>query len=249
MLNAQRVIKTRRSAVPLQCTPVDCKDCGVYQLCLPPGVNRSEMNLIDSLVKNRRLLRRGESLFHIGDPFRSVFAIRGGSVKTYILTDDGRAQVTGFHIAGELLGLNAINTQKYCCEATALETTAVCEIPFESLEQIAKHLPHLQYQMLKIMSQEILHNQELMLLLGKKNADERLATYLLNLSRRFAARHYSATEFNLSMSRGDIGNYLGLAEETVCRVLARFEQEGLLAIQRRLVRITDFERLREIAKI
>jgi CRP/FNR family transcriptional regulator len=228
--------------------PILCSDCGIYQLCLPTGIGQADIELLDKIVKNRRIFKRGEYLYRLGHPFHSVYALRSGSVKTYVLMDDGRVQITGFHIAGELLGLNAVNTRVYSCEARALETTSVCEIPFDRLEELGQQVPSLQYQMLRVMSQEIAYNQELMLLLGKKNADERLATYLIGLSSRFAKRSYSSTEFNLSMSRSDIGNYLGMAEETVCRVLARFEQEGLISMQRRLVRLKDVEKLTAVAQ-
>jgi len=228
--------------------PIPCSDCGIYQLCLPTSIGPADVDLLDKIVKNRRIFKRGDYLYRLNHPFQSVYAIRSGSVKTYVLMDDGRLQITGFHIAGELLGLSAVNTRVYSCEARALETTSVCEIPFDRLEELGQQVPSLQYQMLRIMSREIAHNQELMLLLGRKNAEERLATYLISLSSRFAKRSYSATEFNLSMSRGDIGNYLGMAEETVCRVLARFEQEGLIAMQRRLVRLKDVDRLSAVAR-
>lgn len=232
----------------LGCTPVACKDCGVYQLCLPMGLNQADTSLLDSIVKRKQVYKRGEVLYRIGQSFENIFAIRSGSVKTYIFTDDGRVQITGFHIAGELIGLNDIDSKIYSCEARALETTSVCEVSIEKFQDLVERVPAIQYQMLKIMGGEIRQNQELMLLLGKKSAEERLATYLLGLSRRFEKRHYSPIQFNLSMSRSDIGNYLGLAEETVCRVLARFQDEGLITTQRRQVYINDLVKLRGIAR-
>lgn len=157
-------------------------------------------------------------------------------------------QITGFHIPGELLGLNAIDENRHNCEAVALETTSVCEISVSCFEELAQQIPSVHYQMLRMMSKEIKHNQELMLLLGKKNAEERLATYLLSLSRRFAMRNYSPTQFNLSMSRGDIGSYLGIAEETVCRLFTRFQEEGMLTSERRLIILKDIKRLSNIAR-
>lgn len=232
----------------LGCTPIACKDCGVYQLCLPMGLNQADSTLLDSIVKRKQVFKRGEVLYRVGQSFEYVYAIRSGSVKTYVFTDDGRVQITGFHIAGELLGLNDIDSNVYSCEARALETTSVCEVSIERFQELVEKVPAIQYQMLKIMSGEIRHNQELMLLLGKKSADERLATYLLGLSRRFEMRHYSPTQFNLSMSRSDIGNYLGLAEETVCRVLARFQDEGLITTQRRQIQVNDLAKLKTIAR-
>lgn len=232
----------------LGCTPISCKDCGVYQLCLPMGLNQSDSSLLDSIVKRKQVYKRGEVLYRVGQPFEYIYAIRSGSVKTYIFTDDGRVQITGFHIAGELIGLSDIDSRMYSCEARALETTSVCEVSIERFQELVERMPSIQYQMLKIMSGEIRHNQELMLLLGKKSAEERVATYLLSLSRRFERRNYSPAQFNLSMSRSDIGNYLGLAEETVCRVLARFQDEGLITSQRRQINLNDLEKLKNIAR-
>lgn len=228
------------------CSHIACNDCSIFNLCHTVGGD-VDLSLLDTLVKNRRTFKRGEFLYRIGQPFKAIYAIRSGSIKTSILTDDGRAQVTGFHIAGELLALNAIVTNQYTSEACALETTSVCEVPIERFDELCEASPGLQYQMMKIMSGEILHHQELMVLLGKKNAEERMATYLLNLSQRFAKRNYSPLKFNLSMSRSDIGNYLGLAEETVCRILARFHDDGLIVTQRRQVQINDLARLQAVA--
>jgi CRP/FNR family transcriptional regulator len=230
------------------CSPVTCNDCGIFGLCREVNGPNVDLRLSETIVKNRRLFKRGELLYRVGEPLRTVYVIRCGSVKTYVLTNDGRMQITGFHIPGELLGLGAIATNHFTSEAMALETTMVCEVPIDVLELYSEEIPSIRQHMLKIMSQEILDNQELMLLLGKKNADERLATFLLSLSRRFQRRSYSPTKFNLSMSRSDIGNYLGIAEETVCRAFTRFQNEGLLVTERRQVQIHDLHRLNSIAR-
>ena len=211
------------------------------------GLDSAETKLLDYYVKRKRMLKRGQILYRVDEELTCVYAIRSGSVKTCISTGDGRLQITGFHIPGELLGLNAIDEKRHNCEAMALETTSVCEISLDCFEELARQIPSVHYQMLRMMSKEIKHNQGLMLLLGKKNAEERLATFLLTLSQRFAMRNYSATQFNLSMSRGDIGNYLGLAEETVCRILARFQEEGLIASERRRIVLNNLDRLSSIA--
>jgi CRP/FNR family transcriptional regulator len=206
-----------------------------------------DLRLLETIVRNRKIFKRGELLYRIGEPLRAVYAIRCGSVKSYVLTNDGRVQITGFHITGEVLGLGALVANQYMSEARALETTMVCEVPIDVLEAYSAEVPSVRQQMLNIMSQEILDNQELMLLLGKKNADERLATFLLSLSRRFQRRSYSPSQFNLSMSRSDIGNYLGMAEETVCRVFTRFQDGGLLSTERRQVQLLDQDRLKSIS--
>jgi CRP/FNR family transcriptional regulator len=230
------------------CSPIICKDCGIYGLCKEVNGSDVDLRLPETIVRNRRLFERGELLFRSDEPVRTIYAVRSGSVKTYVLTKNGRMQITGFHIAGELLGLGAIAAHYFTTEAMALETTMVCEVPIEVLEYYSKEIPSIRQQMLRILSREILDNQELMLLLGKKSADERLATFLLSLSQRFRRRNYSPTAFNLSMSRSDIGNYLGITEETVSRVFTRFQNEGLLATERRQVQLLDLERLDNIAR-
>ncbi|TAN71286.1 MAG: fumarate/nitrate reduction transcriptional regulator Fnr [Gallionella sp.] len=238
----------RQTVQKPDCAAIACQDCGLYQLCLPMGLNSADTVLLDHYVKRKRTIKRGQMLYRVGEQFSYAYAIRSGSVKTSVSTEDGRQQITGFHIPGELLGLNAIDENRHNCEAVALETTSVCEISVNCFDELARQIPAVHFQMLRIMSKEIRHNQEQMLLLGKKNAEERLATYLLTLSRRFAMRNYSPTQFNLSMSRSDIGSYLGIAEETVCRILARFQEEGVIVSERRLVVLKDVKRLGSIAR-
>jgi CRP/FNR family transcriptional regulator, anaerobic regulatory protein len=233
--------------VKIDAIKVACKDCNLFQLCLPVGIDARELEELDSIIKRRRPVKRGEHLFHVNDPFQAIYAVRSGSIKTYTPTEDGHEQVTGFHLPGELLGLDAINLLHHPCAAKALETTSICEIPFDRLEELSMHLPSLQHQLLKIMSKEILHDQSLLMLLGKKSAEERLAALLLSLSNRYQQRGFSPTDFHLSMSRNDIGNYLGLAVETVSRLFTRFQDEDLLSVQRKHICILDLPRLRSIA--
>jgi len=237
------------SSLDQTCEPVACTQCGVYQLCLPLGLHQADMALLESVVKRKEIYKRGQLLFKPGDRFDFIYAIRSGSVKTSVCTADGRVQITGFHIAGELLGLSALASGQYSNEARALETTSVCRVEADRLDVLAQTIPSLQYQMMKIMSGQIRQDEELMLLLGRRTAEERLAEYLIGLSRRFAARNYSPTQFHLSMSRGDIGNYLGIAEETVCRILARFQNAGLITTQRRDVRLVDLRQLEAVARL
>ena len=205
------------------------------------------MALLDNIVKRKEVYKRGQILFSPGDHFEYVYAIRSGSVKTSVISNDGRVQITGFHIPGELIGLSALASNEYSCEARALETISVCKVDAERLDELAQTIPSIQYQMLKIMSGQIRQDEELMLLLGTRRAEERLAAYLMGLSRRFASRNYSPTQFRLSVSRKDIGNYLGMAEETVCRILARFHEDGLITTKHRNVLLNDLVRLNAIA--
>ena len=232
-----------------ECEAVACAQCGVYRLCVPLGLHDGDMTLLESVVKRKETYKRGQLLFSPGERFDFIYAIRSGSVKTSVCTPDGRVQITGFHIAGELLGLSAFTSGRYSSEARALETTSVCRVEAERFDELAQKVPSLQYQMMKIMSGQIRQDEELMLLLGRRSAEERLAEYLIGLSRRFAERNFSATQFNLSMSRGDIGNYLGIAEETVCRILTRFQNAGLIATKRRQVWLIDLPQLEAVARM
>jgi len=226
---------------------VACQNCSLFQLCLPVGLERGDLELLDRIIKRRRPVHRGEHLFRAGEPFQAIYTVRSGSVKTYAVSEDGGEQVTGFHLPGELFGLDAINAGRHPCSAVALEATSVCEVPFDRLEELGESVPSLPRQMLRVMSKTILHDQTLLAYLSKKTAEERLAGFLFSLSRRFSQRGFSAREFNLSMSRVDIGNYLGLAEETVSRLFTRFQEQGLLNVVRKHVRLHDLDRLRELA--
>ncbi|MCB1876015.1 MAG: fumarate/nitrate reduction transcriptional regulator Fnr [Chromatiales bacterium] len=221
-----------------------CQNCSLAELCLPLGLDQVDVDRLDEIVRRARPMNAGDHLFRTGDAFRSLYAVRAGSVKVYSLDADGEEQILGFHLPGELLGMDAISGKAHACSAKVLETTSVCEIPFERLQELSLRLPSLQSQLFRLLSQEIIHDEAMLLVLGKKPAEERLATFLLSLSERFHRRGFSATEFNLSMSRHDIGNYLGLAVETVSRLFRRFQDDGLLEVQRKHILITDLPRLR-----
>ena len=216
-----------------------CKDCSLASLCLPLSLNLEDMDALDDIVKRGRPMKKGEFLFRQGDAFNSVYAVRSGALKTFSLSDSGDEQITGFHLPSELVGLSGMGSDSYPVSAVALETTSVCEIPFERLDELSAQLPQLRRQLMRIMSREIRDDQQMMLLLSKKTADERIATFLVNLSARFRARGFSANQFRLAMSRNEIGNYLGLAVETVSRVFTRFQQNGLLAAEGKEVEITN----------
>ena len=216
-----------------------CKDCSLASLCLPLSLNLEDMDALDEIVKRGRPMKKGEFLFRQGDAFNSVFAVRAGALKTFSLSDGGDEQITGFHLPSELVGLSGMDSEIYPVSAMALETTSVCEIPFERLDELAVQLPQLRRQLMRIMSREIRDDQQMMLLLSKKTADERIATFLVNLSARFRARGFSANQFRLAMSRNEIGNYLGLAVETVSRVFTRFQQNNLLEAEGKEVHILD----------
>ncbi len=222
---------------------VACSDCGLDRLCLPVGLGAEDLPRLDDIVRQRRPLRRGDCLYRAGEPFRTVYAVRSGSLKTFTDSGDGREQVTGFYLPGELVALDAIGAGVYPTTARALETSSVCEVDWEDLATLSLKISGLQRQLMRTMSREIAQDQQMMTLLGGRPAEQRLAALLCNLAARFGQRGFSSQAFRLSMSRGEIGSYLGLAVETVSRVFTRLQAEGLLSVERRLVRILDPDRL------
>jgi len=237
---------TERKVISFENIKVACKNCSLGALCLPMGLTPEDVERLDGIVKRNRPLHRGDHLFRSGDHFRSLWVVKTGSVKTFTPSEDGGEQVLGFHLPGEVIGLDAIERETHACSAKVLETSAICEIPFPRLEELSSTIPSLQHQMYRLLSKEIGQDTEMLMLLGKKNAEERLATFLLSLSNRFKKRGLSSTDFYLSMSRHEIGNYLGLAVETVSRLFTRFQDEGLLKVERKHVQLLDVERMEAI---
>jgi CRP/FNR family transcriptional regulator len=236
---------TRKSekVISLKDIKVACQECSLNEICLPVGMSAGDLQQLDDIIERKRPIVRGEHLFRSGDHFQSLYAVRSGSLKTYTTSEDGQEQVMGFHLPGELVGLDAIADGNHPLSAKALETTSVCEIPFPDLTSLSSQLPSLQHQLLRVMSQEIRDDEQNMVVLGQKSAEERLAAFLISLSNRFNRRGFSPYQFNLSMSRGDIGNYLGLALETVSRLFTRFQSEGLLRVDRKHIELLDREKL------
>jgi len=224
-----------------------CQNCSLYDLCLPMGLETSDLNRLDKVIKRSQSINRNNLLFRMGEPLKSVYAIRSGSFKTYLTNPDGTEQIIGFSLPGELLGMDAISEDKHTCTTKALETSSVCEIPFERLESLAREIPNLQHQLLRLMSKEIQQDQNLMLLLAQMPAETRLASFLLGMSERLNKRGYAANEFNLSMSRGDIANLLGMAVETISRLLSHFQETGLLSVERKHITILKLDELRRLA--
>jgi CRP/FNR family transcriptional regulator len=223
-----------------------CSTCSLRELCLPAGLDQHELEKLDRIVTRRRPVRRGDYLYRSGAALDSLYAIRTGFMKSCVLHEDGREQVAGFHMMGDVMGLEAIGSGRHMCDVVALEDSDACEIPLARLEQLSRDIPSLQQHFHRIMSREIMRDHGVMLLLGSMRAEERLAAFLLNLSQRFTARGYSAREFYLRMTREEIGSYLGLKLETVSRTLSRFQDEKLIEVQAKHVKILDMEALREM---
>jgi CRP/FNR family transcriptional regulator len=226
---------------------ISCAACSMHQLCLPMGLEDADIDRLDKIIGKRRRLERDEALYKMGDPFRNLYAVRFGHFKTYQINAAGESQITGFQMAGELLGMDAISGDRHHCDAVALEDSEVCEIPFAHLEELFGQVPALLRHFHRIMSQEITREQNVMLLLGNMRAEQRFAVFLINLSARYAARGYSATRFQLRMSREDIGNYLGLTIESISRLLSRFKKLGLVQVDKREVELLEPARLKAMA--
>ena len=226
---------------------ISCAACSMHQLCLPMGLEDADIDRLDKIIGKRRRLERDEALYKMGEPFRNLYAVRFGHFKTYQINAAGESQITGFQMAGELLGMDAISGDRHHCDAVALEDSEVCEIPFAHLEELFGEVPALLRHFHRIMSQEITREQNVMLLLGNMRAEQRFAVFLINLSARYAARGYSATRFQLRMSREDIGNYLGLTIESISRLLSRFKKLGLVQVDKREVVLLEPARLKAMA--
>ncbi len=220
-----------------------CSNCHLKDLCLPGGLEEPDLERLDHLHFGRRRVKAGETLYHAGERFQFIYAVRTGTFKSSLILADGREQVSGFHMAGELMGLDGVANGHHASAATALEDAEVCAIPYGHLTELASGSAEMQLVMARLMSREIVREHSLMMLLGSMNAEERLAAFLLNLSQRLKARGYSPSEFHLRMSRAEIGSYLGMKLETVSRTFSAFQQQRLLEVDKRHIRIVDLDGL------
>ncbi len=221
-----------------------CSTCAFSQACLAEGMDKRALMDLHVLVEHVGPLRAGEHLFREGDPFEAIAAVRAGTVKTYVTDRDGHEQVLGFHLPGEVIGLNAIDGDRYPCNAIALDTVMLCRFSFPKISILAARLPGLQQHLFRLMSRDI---GSASLLAGDYSADQRMAAFLVGFSRRLAARGFSPDRFQLTMARTDIANYLRLAPETVSRVLKRFQEEGMLQVDRRELELLDRKQLETLA--
>ncbi len=228
---------------------VNCNNCRLSTICLPLALESDDIDKLDKIIQRGRPMQRNDHLYREGDKFQSVFAVRSGSLKAYRTTEDGREQVTGFYFPGEILGMDGIANNAHASSAKALETSAICEIPFHSLEDLSTRMPTLQRHFFQLMSREISADQELITLLSKNTAEERVAALMLSISARNAQRKLSSTHFRLPMSRIDIGNYLGLTVETVSRVFSRLQKLEVLEVDNKEIQILDIDGLKEISGV
>jgi CRP/FNR family transcriptional regulator len=246
------ITDTGDNAVLKPCTheyQVNCGNCRLNSICLPLALETDDIQQLDDIIQRSKPLQKSQHLYREGDDFQSVYAVRSGTLKAYKTTDDGREQVTGFYFPGEILGMDGISNNAHASSAKALETVAVCEIPFTSLEKLSTLMPNLQRHFFQLMSHEITEDQQLITLLSKNSADERVASLMLSISTRNARRKLSSTQFRLPMSRVDIGNYLGLTVETVSRVFSRMQKMDILLVDNKEIEILDINNLRKMANL
>lgn len=237
------------AAQPLRApAAVDCTHCHMRELCLPAGLNGATVEQLDSLKFARRRVKAGEAVYHAGEKFGFVYAVRSGTFKTVMMLKDGREQVTGFHFAGDVMGLDALAQGAHGTTAIPLEDAEICAIPYHQLASLAAQHPSLHGAVARLMSRELVREHGVMMLLASMNAEERLATFLLTVSERMRSRGYSATEFHLRMSRAEIGSYLGMKLETVSRAFSAFQRQGLLEVDKKHVRIADRDGLARICE-
>ncbi len=231
------------NALPLAIT---CANCKLRDLCMPEDLDAAQLDRIDQVVTKRVRIKRGEALYKDGDAFKAIYTVRTGFLKTSVASAGGHEQVTGFQMAGEILGLDGIVTARHHGDAVALEDTEVCAIHFAKLEALTRDIPAVQHHIHKVMSREIVREHGMMLLLGSMRAEERLAAFLLNLVKRLRARGFSGTELLLRMTREEIGSYLGLKLETVSRLFSKFALDGIIEVRQKQIRIADIARLQAI---
>jgi len=223
-----------------------CSYCSVRRLCLPVSVEKEEIEIIDELVTDRPHLKKSEYLFHAGDKFRSLYAIKSGAVKTFGSTRDGREQITGFHFAGELIGLDAIGNNMHNCNAVALEKTVICDLPYPDIEGISTQIPSIQREITRLMSVEIRNDEDMLMAMGSMRAEQRVACFLFNMHRRLSSSSNDVISLRLPMTREEIGNYLGLSLETVSRRMSSLQEDGIINVENRLITLRDIEALQQL---
>ncbi|MFA5630923.1 MAG: fumarate/nitrate reduction transcriptional regulator Fnr [Porticoccaceae bacterium] len=226
---------------------VHCGDCRMNGLCLPIALQSHEIDRLNDIVERGRPLQKGDYIYNVGEPFKSIYAVRSGAIKGFTLNHEGIEQVTGFYLPGEIFGMDGIGHPNHINSAVALETSAICEIPFSRMEDLSIQIPSLQRHFFALMSREITNDQQLIAMLSKNSAEERIATLLTSISARNARRNLSSVRFRLPMSRADIGNYLGLTVETVSRVFSRFQKQLVLEVDKKEINILDMDKLRSMA--
>jgi CRP/FNR family transcriptional regulator, anaerobic regulatory protein len=236
-----------RAGVDLKLLETSCANCGLHQLCLPASIGGDDLPRLDEVVEVKKSLDREQALYAAGQPFRALYVVRSGAFRTSTIDSQGEVQVLGFHLPGEIMGLDAIASGQHECSAEALMKSSACEVPYDRLEAVAQELPGLQQQLMRVISREVQHDQRHLVMIGRKVALERLAIFLHSLSQRLERVRRDPHLFVLPMSRRDLANYLGLVVETVSRLFSRLSELGVIAVERKTIRIRDPAKLRKLA--
>jgi len=225
---------------------VSCENCGLNELCLPRGLASDDLDKLDRIATRTKPLHKGDSLFRAGEVFRNLYAVRTGCIKLSTSSEQGDEQILGFYLPGEIVGLDGIENHRHNCTAIALETSSLCAFSYTSLSDVCQQIPALNEQMFRLMGRELSQDNQLLLTVTKKHADARIATFLLSISSRFQRLGYSPSEFTLTMSRSEMGNYLGLTFETVSRSLHRFQKLRMINIRHKHIQILDHAALKQV---
>ena len=225
-----------------------CASCSLVELCLPSALAEEELLMLDEAISKRKIMQKADEIFHQGNESRCIYAVRSGAVRTYTTAKNGDEQTLGFHLPGDLLGLDCLDNKIHSCYGVALTTSTICQIPIKDLHVLCIKMPGLQRQLLRVLGDEISKDYTMLLMLARCNDDQKLAIFFSNLSSRFGQRGFSTCEFELMMSRSDIANYLGLADETISRLIARFKDKKLIQVQRKNIKIIDEVRMIQIAE-
>jgi CRP/FNR family transcriptional regulator len=239
-------VHARRGLAILHEVSPHCASCALRGLCLPLGLGPDDVRRLDEVIGARIRIKRKGTLYRPGDRFTSLYAIRFGTFKSLVLAEDGREQITGYHLAGEVIGLDGVGEDRYTSEAIALEDSEVCVLPFKQLDRLAVQVPALRHNLFRLVSRELCRDHSMMLLLGNRPAEERLTVFLLDVAERYQARGYSAREFVLRMTREEIASYLGLKLETVSRLFSSLQEAGLIQVQGRAVKLLDTSALKRL---
>lgn len=219
---------------------IHCQNCSFSHLCLPVALNKTEIESLDDIIERKKPLHKHDTLVEAGDKFTSLYAVRAGSFKSFVTDKEGEEQIISFHFPGDIIGFDGLSDDTHQSYTQALETAMVCELPYSTLEKMSEQFPKLRHQIMRFMSAEIKQDHEMMMLLNKRTAEERLIYFIAHLSGRFEERGFSHRQFNLSMTRNEIGNYLGLTVETISRLLTRFQKEGIIKVDGKLITVLDF---------
>ncbi|GAB2992892.1 fumarate/nitrate reduction transcriptional regulator Fnr [Psychrosphaera aestuarii] len=225
---------------------ISCTNCNLNQLCIPFTLDDNELRKLDDLIQRKKPYQKSQTLFDAGQPLKTLYAVRSGSFKSYLVDNDGTEQITAFHLPGDIIGFDALSTNKHITFAQALETSMVCEIPFTTVEDLSGHMPNLRQQITRLMSSEISNDQAMFMLLNKKSAEQRICSFIASLSNRFSERSLSSTTFRLPMTRAEIGNYLGLTVETVSRIFSKLQKLGVISIDGKFITVLDLPKVENL---